>query len=60
MINIRLDWIGLDWIRLNLQRKNAQAEHLVILECFLPQAAVGWDYEGKTEAHASQKGQFMS
>lgn len=24
--------------------------------CFLLQAAVGFDYEGKTEAHASQKG----
>lgn len=23
---------------------------------FLPQAAVGYEYEGKTEAHASQKG----
>ena len=22
------------------------------------QAAVGWDYEGKTEEHASQKGEF--
>ena len=23
------------------------------------QAAVGWEYEGKTEAHASQKGAFF-
>jgi len=27
---------------------------------FLFQAAVGWEYEGKTEAHASQLGMFSS
>lgn len=39
---------------LDLQRNNV--DFAFSNSCFLLQAAVGWDYEGKTEAHASQKG----
>ena len=32
----------------------------LIFMIILLQAAVGWEYEGKTEAHASQKGAFKN
>ena len=37
-----------------LQRENACWS--LINSCILFQVAVGFEYEGKTEAHASQKG----
>ena len=40
-----------------LQGENAGwSESSLINSCILFQAAVGFEYEGKTEAHASQKG----